>query len=521
MAARTRIKVRVRVYHDDDTVVDLSDRVLSGPSRHSDIDMADWDSRMTFDNGAGFVNGKLSLDPFDELSTLNQDGDAAYDPLLTENHEVLIETDRGGGWVVFFQGYAGGSLDSVAVDTKRHTVTFTPDGVTMPLKERNRIEEITYSDRDLATSLLRSILRDSGFKGKLSHIVIADDPLAQIGEYTTAVGSTWDALQNGIAKTGYVLASRYWESGTAYGDGSGESTPCDGYYATLYDPIREKTVPDLTWTQECVKRNVHYTIDDVRTWVQVAFEDENGAQKHTAETSNPEARARFGIPAGDGTKLHRRARIVEGNNSLIRNLVDAEAYRDRALHDMESPSPDTSIDIDEFWDEPRLHNLVLFSFADYTINVGITGISVDLDPSYPWGATSITGVVDKVIGVRNYWLGQMLSEEEIAKRRQQFLEGGMARLPKPVVLHVRRYSMQGTNGETYSAINIHWQNVEAWWYGYTAAYISVGDNKHFSQDPFLTARGTYATLAPLPSGQNVFIKLRHFPSNALTPQGRR
>ena len=81
--------------------------------------------------------------------------------------------------------------------------------------------------------------------------------------------------------------------------------------------------------------------------------------------------------------------------------------------------------------------------------------------------------------------------------------------------------MQGTNGETYSAINIHWQNVEAWWYGYTAAYISVGDNKHFSQDPFLTARGTYATLAPLPSGQNVFIKLRHFPSNALTPQGRR
>ena len=88
MAARTRVKVRVRVYHDDDTVVDLSDRVLSGPSRHSDIDMADWDSRMTFDNSAGFINDNLSLDPFDELSTLNQDGDTAYDPLLTENHAV-------------------------------------------------------------------------------------------------------------------------------------------------------------------------------------------------------------------------------------------------------------------------------------------------------------------------------------------------------------------------------------------------------------------------------------------------
>jgi len=519
--ARTRIDVRVRVYHDDDTVVDLSDRVLTGPSRHSDIDMADWDCQMTFDNSAAFINANLSLDPFDELSTLNQDGDSEYDPLLTENHEVMIETDRGSGWVVFFQGYAGGSLNSTAVNTKKHTVTFTPDGVTMPLKERNRLEEITYSDRDLATSLLRSILRDSGFLGKLEHIVIADDPLAQIEEYTTAVGTTWDALQKGIAKTGYVLASRYWESGTSYNDGSGESTTSDGFYTTLYDPLRSKTVPDLTWTQECVQRKVHYAIDDVRTWIQVAYEDSNGAQKHTAETSNPEARARFGIPAGDGTKLHRKARIVESNNSLIRTLADAEDYRDRALHDMENPIPDTSITIDEFWDEPRLHSLVLFEFTDYAVNVGVTGLTIDLDPSIPWGTTSITGVVDKVIGVRNYWLGQMLSDEEEARRRREFLEGGLARLPDPVVLHVRRYSQQGTNGETYSAITIHWKDVEAWWYGYTAAYISVGDNKHYTPDPFLTARGTYATLEPLPAGQNIYIKLRHFPSNALTPQGRR
>ena len=521
MAARTRVKVRVRIYHDDDTVVDLSDRVLSGPSRHSDIDMADWDSRMTFDNSAGFINDNLSLDPFDELSTLNQDGDTEYDPLLTENHEVLIETDTGSGWVVFFQGYAGGSLDSVVVNTKRHTVTFTPDGVIMPLKERNRIEKITYSDRDLATSLLRSILRDSGFRGKLEHIVIADDPLSQIDEYTTAVGSTWDALQKGIAKTGYVLASRYWESGTAYSDGSGESTPINGYYATLYDPLRSKTTPDYTWTAECTKRKVRYAIDDVRTWIQVAYEDASGAQKHTAEASNPEARDRFGIPAGDGTKLHRQARIVEDNNSLIRNLADAEAYRDRALHDMESPSPDTSIEVDEFWDEPRLHNLVQFQFADYTIDVGVTGITVTLDPSTPWGTTTIDGVVDKVIGVRNYWLGQALTEAEIAKRKREFVEGGVGRLPKPVILHTRRYAMQGTNGDTHSAINIHWKRVDSWWYGYTAVYVSTGDNRHYGNDPFLTARGTYATLAPLPAGLGIYIKLRHFPNTLMSPQGRR
>lgn len=521
MASRTHVKVRVRVWHDDGTVVDLSNRVLTGPSLHADIDMADWQSRMVFDNAADYINADLSLDPLDELSTLNQDGSTEFDPLLTENHEIIIETDTGTGWKVFFDGYAGGELNSVVVNTKKHTVSFTPDGVTMPLKEKDRVEKITYSDRDLSTSLLRSILRDSGFRGKLEHVMIADDPQAQVDEYTTEVGSTWDALQKAVAKTGYVLASRYWAANKAYRDGSGESTPRAGFYTTLYDPQRDKTTPDYIWTDECVRRRVRYSIDDVRTWVQVAFEDADGAQKHTTSASNPEARAKFGIPAGDGTKLHRMARIVEDNNSLIRTLADAEKLRDIALHDLETPSPDTSIEIDHFWGDPRLHNLIEFQFQDYTLNVGVTGITVNLDPSQPWGKTTIDGVVDKVIGVRNYWIGQSLTEEEIAKRRRQFLEGGVGRLPKPVILHIRRYAQQGTNGETYSAINIHWQRVTSWWYGYTAAYISIGDNRHYGNDPFLTARGTYAILAPLPTGQEIYIRLRHFPNTTLSPQGRK
>jgi len=519
--SRTHIKTRIRVWHDDDTVVDLSTRIVRGPTRSGDIDTADWTVAVTFDNRNDYINANLSLDPLDELSTLNLDSSGNFDPILTENHVVMIEVDEGAGWVVWFDGYAGGDVNSVVVNTKRNTVTFSPDGVIMPLKEKDRLEKITYSDRDLATSLLQSILLDSGFKGRLSHVVISDDPTAQVDEYTTKVGSTWDALQTAVAKTGYILASRYHAATTAYNDGSEESTSVAGFYLTLYDPIRSKTTVDYTWTDECVRRNVRYSIDDVRTWVHVAFEDAGGAQQHTPSTSNAESRAKFGIPAGDGTKIHRQMRIVEDNNSLINTMAEAIAYRDFALHDLETPIPNTSIIVDELWSEPKLHDLVEFQFTDYTIKIGITGIDTKLDPSEPWGETTFTGVIDKVIGLRNYWLGQELTEEELAKRRREFLEGGAGKLPKPVILHVRPYAKQGNDGETYTAAVVSWERVDSWWYGSTDIYISVGDNKHYGEDPFMSARGTFATVQPLPAGQSIYVKLKHIPNVQITQQGRR
>ena len=98
----THIKFRVQVWHDDGTVVDLSDRVISGPTRSGNIDTADWDCQMTFDNSKKWIAGNQSLDPLDELSTLNQDGSGALDPLLSENHEVQVDVDTGSGWTVFW-----------------------------------------------------------------------------------------------------------------------------------------------------------------------------------------------------------------------------------------------------------------------------------------------------------------------------------------------------------------------------------------------------------------------------------
>lgn len=518
----THVKFRVRVWHDDGTAVDLSDRVISGPVRNIDVDMGDFTCDMTFSNTPVFVTADLSLDPEDSLSTLNLDGSGELDPLLDENHAVQVDYDVGAGWVPFFQGYAGSDVGSVSVSTKRHTVSVSLVGITGPLRQKHRFQDIGYTNQDLASSLLRAILTSSGFKGKLGHVLVLDDPSLPVADYTSEQTSTWRVLQDLISYTGYVLAVRYAASGTAYNDGSGDSTPEDGFYLALYDPLRSKDTPDHSWTEECVQRKVRHSIDDVRTWVQVGFTLSNGAQKFTAPATDEAARAKYGLPAGDGTKLHHQMRIVEGRNSPIKDMAAAERYADYALHDTSVPSPNVSIEIDELYADPELHSLEEFVFADYTVQMGVTQIEIDLSLSKPRGVTTISGAADKVIGLRNYWLsrgGQ--TEEERAAQRLNWLQGGMVKLAAPRILSRRRYVYQDKEGNSHSAIDLHWNRATEWWYGYTAIFVSIGDKGHYGTMPWLTTRKNYATVRPLPTGGKVYTRLRNYPSPNLSPQGRR
>ena len=73
MAQRNILPFRVRIWHDDSTAVDISDRVIRGPVLRGNIDAADWECTMTLDNSFTWVKSNLSLDPKDELSTHNLD----------------------------------------------------------------------------------------------------------------------------------------------------------------------------------------------------------------------------------------------------------------------------------------------------------------------------------------------------------------------------------------------------------------------------------------------------------------
>lgn len=515
------IKTRVRIWHDDGKEVDLTNRLASEIRVRGDIDSADYSCSMTFSNGLDAIGRNESLCPLDMLSAFNRDLANNYRPLLSNNHRVLVEIDEGAGWQVFFEGLAGSSLRSTVVNTKRNTVSFSPDGVLMVYKETTRLSPVTYKNRDLASSLLRSILLDSGFVGRKSHVVIQDNPNMQVAEYTTPVGSTWEALTVLVARTGFVLAARPFPAGTPYNDGTGASTPADGFYMTLYDCLRTKTLPDHVHLEEGTRRRVKHSIDDVRTWIQVAFQNEEGAQVMTPPIYNEDSRLKFGIPRGDGERLHRKMRLVEGNNSPIRTMEGAIKYRNNALHDLDTPTPDATVDLDRLFFAPQLHDLVEFHFADYSLLIGITSIEREVGPGVPLGTSTFSGTVEKVIGMRHYWLGQELTEAEVAHRRRQFLDGGLERLPKPVILHARHYTVQGGDGTTHSAVALQWKRVEAWWYGHTGVYVSIGDNQSYGQESMLSVRGSFAVITPLPTGQAIYIKLRHYPAGTMTPQGRR
>ncbi|GAH57664.1 unnamed protein product, partial [marine sediment metagenome] len=131
------------------------------------------------------------------------------------------------------------------------------------------------------------------------------------------------------------------------------------------------------------------------------------------------------------------------------------------------------------------------------------------------------GVVDKVIGLRNHWLRQELTEEELLKRRKEWLEGGMRKLATPIILGARRYTYQGADGTTFAAIKIQWKKVREYWYGYTGVFKSIGGNTNYGTEPVLTTRNSFAIVDGLPPGRKVCLKVRHFPAVNLSPQGRR
>ena len=114
-----------------------------------------------------------------------------------------------------------------------------------------------------------------------------------------------------------------------------------------------------------------------------------------------------------------------------------------------------------------------------------------------------------------------MTEEEAARRRLEWLQGGASKLPTPVVLNTRRYTYQTDDGVTHSAIKVHWVKVDAYWFGQTGVFISVGGNTNYGTEPVLTTRQSYAIIKGLPPGVPVCLKLRHFPSANMSPQGRR
>ena len=566
---------KVEIDHNDGTTVDISDLVYS-ISITGGIDKDGESISMGIRNHRDWVEDNLSLDPLDPNSTLNQDGSGNYDPLLGCRHEVrvYIRKDAGDSWALRWQGFATSVPGVVRQVSYDDTISFQPFNITHLYKSDQRLSRWVYEDRTL-NSMLPSILLDSGFKGDRGHVVIEDDPAKGIESYTTEEVMCWNAMKDAVESTGYIFAARYQTAGTAFNDGSGLSTTEEGYFLTLYDPIRvagtttwsdsaayavgdrvyysgivyhcivansDKQPPnstywevgisdatslvssqrpiDKTFTQDFSYRRINYDVSDVRSFVQLVFEDRNnGGARRTVEVESDATRLKFGIPAGDGTKLHIKMRIAELRGSCIDTEAEALDYGYAALHDLSDPSPDCEIRLTYFFPDVECHDWYRFVEDDYTVDVGITGYTLKADVNNPIGSTVLKGTVDKVIGRRDSLLGKDMTEEERQRRSLGFFRGSPEQLAQPTGLTLRQTTIYDDEGEAVPIIVASWDRCEAWWYDHTEVWVSHGTETLFGSDPYSITTKTHATITGGVKGKRTYVYVVHVPWRPIGPEG--
>lgn len=550
--AKTRVFIDVEVDHTDGTTKSLEGRCY-GVRWGSDINRKDWWCDLQFHNKPEQVSNNLSLDPLDQNSTLNQDGSSAYKKLLSDWHNVRVKIRKDGGdpWALIFSGYAVRVPGAFQHLEGGDNVAFTPVGEAHPYKALPRLSKWVYEGRD-AASLLASILGDSEFQSDRAHVVVVDDPGFYVTEYTTGEVTTFEAMQAAIKRTGYILAVRYHPSGTAFNDGSGLSASADGFYLTLYDPLRvggtvsaaesvllqSSRTPDATLTGDYVSRVIELDIKDVRTWIEVDYMDSVMGRIRSVIVEDIAAQALYGIPDGAGNRLHRPMRLVEQTNSYLDTEGEVTDYAYACLHDTSAPIPDAVIELPYCWPNPEPHDLIRVVCDDYTIEIGVMSVEHYVGMDNWTGSTTIRGTIDKVIGERAYWINQDMSEEERNRVRAEWMLGSMSQLggeegwgeaewgdgwgndEKTVQnLALRSMTHEADDGHFVSAVAASWKPCRQWWFDHSEVWISIGNNARYGVDPYSTTRKSHAMISPVPPGETIFVKVRHMPINTIDSTG--
>jgi len=562
---------RVEVDHADGTIIDISDRVYSLKINGN---LGDGDEKITLmlRNHSDWVEENLSLDPLDEASTLNQDASGDFDPLLLGRHEVRVYLKYEGeaDWDLRWQGFAMSS-NCVHIVTMNDTITFKPYGITHIYKADQRLTKWDYRDRTL-NSMLPSILMDSGFKGDRGHVIIRDDPAKAVDTFVSEEDSAWDVMQEAVSETGYILASRYALAGVPFNDGSGLSTSTEGYFLTLYDPIRvagastwdvatgyaigqrvyysgvvyhciaantgqqppnstywevgvssatslvaTQRPVDATFDRAFRARKIDANLDDVRTLIQVVYHDREttDGERKSVIVKSDSSRLRHGIPAGDGTKLDVKMRLVEQRGTNIDTLSEATDFAYATLHDLQEPSPDGQVDLPYFFTYVQMHEWYRFIEDDYTIDLGITGYSLAVTADNPIGRTTFKGTINRVIGRHSSLLAQDMTDETRWTRRLDFLLGAPEALPQPTGLTIKAYPINSTMSE----LRISWDQCNAWWFDNTAIWLSRGTETRYGSDPVAITTKNRVVIGPYPVNETYYVKARHMPWKRISQSG--
>jgi len=483
--------IRVKVQDNGGTWRDISARVR-GVSFSDDVEADSSSVTIQLKNSWwAYVDAtpNVNLDPNDEASDFNKVS-AVYYPLLARYNQIKIEVTKNAGvnWYEVYRGYVGPGNVSVTTDVEGDDmISVQPVDMSFPYKEAYYYDELIYKNAD-AVSIMGQMFADHGLT---QTIIETDAPGFHVEEYKTGQTNVWEAQKALLEPTGYTYRIR-WDSGSS------------SFKPTVYDPDRTNTIPDWTCDGDFSHRKIDLDESDVRTEIVIFYRLRNVGTVKTFQISNDAARLKYGIPDGDGRRLHKTmwyvTKGVGARHSMIDTVSEAQTLGENILHDLEEPAPDIEVQLPYIHPGIETHDLISFVGRDYTILVGVMNVSWSLDVDNMIGTTTIQGTADRIIGQYKRWTSQDVRSADV--RNEQLLatmQGDGLRPPRPINCTGRSYmGKDASTGKETTITLFQVSDVEVWDRGgYMWKWWLAGENKVttvYTADPKLILQG-------LPSGE--------------------
>jgi len=262
---------------------------------------------------------------------------------------------------------------------------------------------------------MTQIFIDNGFN---QTVTVIDEPDYYVEEIETGKTNVWEAQKSVITPTGYVYRIK-WNS--------------DAFKPCVYDADRTKTVPDYVFSGTFNYRKIDLSEADSRQKIIVIYRNRNSGNVEYAQAEDETARNKYGIPDGYGNKISNTMwHSAQGSGSyysLIDSAPEAEDLANYILHDLKDPIPDIEIRIPRVVPSIELHDLLSFIGEDYSVNVGVVGISFDWSTDNKIGTTTIRGTTDRVIGAYNLWLSHDAHSPDVQQELQVAFLAGDGKAP--------------------------------------------------------------------------------------------
>ena len=495
--ATVACSVRFKVEDSAGSWHDLTDRVYS-ISYSDELESDSCSIKVSLRNAYNkFVNvtPNISLDPFDSNSTLNQVS-GSYDPLLARYHACTLEISKDDGvhWYLVFSGYIGPGSVHAGVDVSGDDVIeVSPVDLTMPYKEDFWYDPLIYKDAD-ATSIILQVFTDRGFD---QNVNVINNPNFHVEEIKFGETNLWEAQKKLIEPTGYIYRMKWDES-------SGSFKP------SVYDPLRDSATPVATFNGNFRHRDMDVDESGVRTKVIVRYRNRYSGSIGTAQAEDDAARLKYGLPDGKGGRKHKvmwySVQGINGRYSMIDTPDEAQTLADNMLYDLKEPSPNVEIQLPYVDPAIEVHDLLAFVGRDYTVNVGVTSISWNLDINNKVGTTNIRGTADRVIGQYHLWLARDSRSDQVKQENQMSLmQGDGLRPPRPETPTCRSYYGSDTDGENNPVLVCEVSDVDVWDLANYHWELSIeGENQpryEVTEKPRLVVKG-------LPKGKKVRVRVQ-------------